>query len=201
MSSLNVSPSDVRSSRGRRRDVDTALLESIRSAATFGTISGVLAKALRKWAALWEEPGLQHDVTVCYNSRLRATIARWVIASNRLEVGVRFFQLDGDPREVLCHEIAHAVAIRKYGRSVRPHGSEWRGLVREAGYEPKAHSVASSRIHSRAARSTAPLAYEHRCPVCHSVRYGRRAIKSWRCVECVAIGLPGNLTVRLVPQA
>ena len=39
--------------------------------------------------------------------------------------------------EVLCHEVAHAAVAIKLGTGVRPHGGEWRGLMRDAGYEPR----------------------------------------------------------------
>jgi predicted SprT family Zn-dependent metalloprotease len=156
---------------------------------------------LRRWATLWGESELQDCFTLCYNPRLRATIARWVIASNRLEIGARFFELRRDHREILCHELAHAAAVRRHGRAVRPHGPEWRELVRKAEYEPNVHRVSDRTSHAAPRGIRAPLAYEHRCPVCQSVRYGRKPVKSWRCVECVNAGLPGHLTIRVMPRA
>jgi predicted SprT family Zn-dependent metalloprotease len=38
---------------------------------------------------------------------------------------------------VLCHELAHLAARERHGDRIRPHGPEWKALMRAAGYEPK----------------------------------------------------------------
>ena len=181
-----------------RRRQEGPLVPLIRSAIASGVISGHLARTLRSWAKLWRVPGLSDRITFRHNACLRTTIARWLIASHCLEVSTRFFELRLDHREILCHELAHAAASRIHGRSVRPHGHEWRELMREAGYEPRARRV--SQRGSRASPNTIPSQslYEHRCAVCHAVRYGKKPVKSWRCVQCVGAGLAGHLTIKVV---
>jgi predicted SprT family Zn-dependent metalloprotease len=186
------------SKRSRGKDV---LVQSTRRAISHGVLSGELARTIERWAELWRVVGLRDRVTVHFNARLRTTIARWVIESNRLEISSRFFELRRDQRQILCHEFAHAAAVMKYGRAVRPHGPEWCHFVRVAGFEPVTHLVfrQAGRATSKAAR---PLpVYEHRCVVCQAIRYARKPVTNWRCVECVGAGLDGALDIRTVPHA
>jgi predicted SprT family Zn-dependent metalloprotease len=184
-----------------RRRKERPLVPLIRTAIASGVISGHLARTLRSWAKLWRVPGLSDRITFRHNARLRTTIARWLIESNCLEVSTRFFELRRDHREILCHELAHAAASRIHGRCVRPHGHEWRELMREAGYEPRARRVYQRG--TQASPSTVPSQslYEHRCAVCHAVRYGKKPVRSWRCVGCVGAGLTGHLTIKVVPRS
>lgn len=177
------------------------LVASIQRAVASGVISGQLARTLRHWAKLWSVPELPDNIKFCHNPRLRRTIARWVIESNTVELGARFFELSRDHREILCHELAHAAAVRMRGRSVRPHGPAWCELLREAGYEPRAHRVSDRRRHASLTADHSPLIYEHRCPVCHAVRYGKRPVKNWRCVECARAGLSGHLVITTEPNS
>jgi predicted SprT family Zn-dependent metalloprotease len=39
--------------------------------------------------------------------------------------------------EVLCHEAAHVAVHELHGRGCRPHGSEWKSLMRAAGYDAR----------------------------------------------------------------
>jgi predicted SprT family Zn-dependent metalloprotease len=180
--------------RALNRD-DASLVASVRSATISGVISGQLARTLQRWAKLWRMPELLDRLTFRCNPRLRTTIARWVIRANCVEVSVQFFELHGDHREILCHELAHAAAVSLCGRVVQPHGTQWRELVRRAGYEPSSHRVTDRKARASWSGIRSKLVYEHRCPVCHSVRYGKAPVKSWRCVECADAGLPGDLTI------
>jgi len=183
-------------SRGKDR-----LVRSTRRAISHGILSGELARTIQRWAELWRVAGLRECITVHFNAHLRTTIARWVIASSRLEIGSRFFDARRDQRQILCHELAHAAAVTKFGRAVRPHGPEWRHFVRVAGFQPMTHVVSH-----RAGRPTSKVAgvlpiYEHRCVVCQVVRYARKRVTNWRCVECVDTGLDGALKIRIVSDA
>jgi SprT protein len=39
--------------------------------------------------------------------------------------------------ETVPHEVAHMVAYLRYGRSIRPHGPEWRAIMAQFGAEPE----------------------------------------------------------------
>lgn len=171
---------------------------SIRRAISSGTVSGELARTFHGLAVLWKLPQLRNRVTLRLNPRLRTTIARWVIDSSGLEVSTRFFALR-DQRQILCHELAHAAAVMKYGRAVRPHGPEWCGLIRMAGFEPQTRRSTDRPRGTVPRRGPTTTSYEHRCAVCQAIRYAKRPVKNWRCAECVGAGLGGKLTITSVP--
>jgi predicted SprT family Zn-dependent metalloprotease len=186
------------SKRSRRKE---RLVRSTKRAISHGVLCGELARTIQRWAVLWHVAGLRDRVRIHFNPRLRTTIARWVIASSRLEIGSRFFDARRDQRQILCHELAHAATVMKFGRAVRPHGPEWSHFVRLAGFQAMTHLVSH-----RAGRTMSNVAgvepiYEHRCVVCQAVRYARKRVTSWRCVECVGTGLDGVLNIRIVPES
>jgi SprT-like family len=148
------------------------------------------------WIAIWRVPELRSQVMFRRNPRLRVTVARWVQASQCVELGIRFFQLRRHQEEILCHELAHAAAVAKHGPSVSAHGLEWRALVRAAGFEPKVRWLSARENKTRGiVRGRTSRLYEHRCCVCQAVRLARRAMKQWHCVECVNAGLAGRLEI------
>jgi predicted SprT family Zn-dependent metalloprotease len=165
-------------------------------------ISGTLWRRIGQWLELWGIPGFETLVRIRYNPRLRTTIARWVTRQKTVEVGRRFKQDRRRRAEVLCHELAHAAVTAIYGSTVQPHGPEWRDLVRLAGFELRASEsrVRSQKMPTRNGNESPPL-YEHRCPVCQSVRFGRKPAASWRCLECVRAGLTGQLRIRLARRS
>lgn len=154
------------------------------------------APLIRTWAHLWRVAGLETQVTVAFSQRLRRSLGRCAPAAGRvvLHPSLR----DAEPSrldEVLCHEVAHVAAYRLYGRAVRPHGPEWRQLVELAGYHAAVRAPGPARLQRHTPTRQATLSYEHRCPVCHSARLARRPVRRWRCAECVAAGLDGEMLV------
>jgi predicted SprT family Zn-dependent metalloprotease len=145
---------------------------------------GALAKA-------WKQPWLR-SLTVIVNPRLSTAAGRCITASGVIELSrkttrrVRRVQ-----REVVCHEAAHAVVWRRLGRSVRPHGPEWRALVRAAGFEPRPTLTRCGARHDHLSRTL----FMHVCDVCHFAKRARRRMTLWRCPECRAIGLEGLLRI------
>lgn len=96
------------------------------------------AEWLANWAAIWGVPDLPSRVRIVFSQRLRRALGRCSprTGSIRLNPGL----LDAAPealREVVCHEAAHAAVWLLHGRSARPHGREWKDLMRRAGYEPR----------------------------------------------------------------
>ncbi len=159
---------------------------------------------LERWGALWGVPDLATRVTVEPSTRLRRSLGRCRPATGRITI--RASLLDGDPgllEEVLCHEAAHVAARVLAGPEARPHGAEWRELVRAAGFEPRIRrgedvGDVGDVAPAGSGRTSGRFRYEHRCPVCQSVRYANTPLPRWRCLECAEAGLAGAMEVRRV---
>ena len=154
---------------------------------------------LLAWAELWHVPTLGSALHIELSPRLRCSLGRCYPASGRVRVSPRLFDAPRDTvREVLCHEAAHVATHMLHGRLARPHGREWAGLMRAAGYEPKvAMAVVSSPSSPRDAGQPRVL-YRHRCPVCGATRVARRTVRAWRCRACDEVGLDGRLVVSTI---
>ena len=151
---------------------------------------------LAGWAHTWGMSGLERRITIRVSSRLRTSFGRCVPA--RGEVRIASFLLDASRSllgEVLCHETAHAAVYLRHGGRVRPHGTEWRALMRAAGFEPRVQLPrdALAALPKRAQR--ARRLWEHRCPVCHAAQFAGRPVRQWRCAPCRAAGLDGELVI------
>jgi len=97
--------------------------------------------------------------------------------------------------EVLCHEAAHAAVYELHGRHVRPHGSEWKDLMKLAGYIPRVRIPADELEALPPAARRARILWEHRCAVCQVSRMAGRPVRRWRCANCLRRGLSGKLTI------
>ena len=156
------------------------------------------------WGATWGLPDLERIVSVTFSSRLTTSLGRCRPSTGRVSLRADL-QHTEDTRlaEVLCHEVAHVAAFHLFGREAAPHGPEWRHLVFSAGFQPRAKTTEfTPDLGSGARRNTTdhPLRYEHRCPVCQSVRYARRSVGRWRCAECLVAGLGGELVITKHPH-
>lgn len=155
----------------------------------------VLRERLAHWAELWRLPGLEDSVSIAFSSRLRRTLGRCRPAMGRITLSQ---DLQDQPpeqlAEVLCHEAAHVAAYRLYGRQTKPHGPEWQRLVAAAGFGPRTRAKAPGPSKDPGPPQEKPMV-EHRCPVCQTARFARRAVPTWRCAECLEAGLDGVLVI------
>jgi len=110
---------------------------------------------LQGWCDLWNVGDLAPEISVEISSRMTRSLGRCYpdrqlirIAKYVLEHSEDLFQ------EVLCHEAAHVAAHELHGRSIRPHGPEWKTLIQMAGYPPTVRykGVPLSRLPQRARR-------------------------------------------------
>jgi len=152
-----------------------------------------LLEAAARLARLWSCASLADSVSIRFSARLSRAWARTNLATNTITLAR---ELKDDPErlnDVLCHELAHVVSHERVGRAEGPHGPTWRRLVHEAGRNP------SIRLEDREATRTMtkPEArtFVHRCPICDFSRTARRPMTSWRCADCTAAGLSGELIV------
>lgn len=136
-------------------------------------------------------------MTVTFSHRLRHTLGRCTPIRGEIVLSASLRSAPASKlAPVLCHEAAHVAAFLLYGGAVAPHGKEWAALVRAVGHTPSMrllypsdHSLKLTRTHLGAFR------FEHRCPVCHSVRWAARRVSVWRCAECRSAGLIGVMEI------
>lgn len=96
-------------------------------------------------------------------------------------------------REVLCHEAAHVVVFLLYGSRCKPHGAQWKALMRAAQCKPRA-KIPDTEIHGRLPDVQGKrYRYTHRCLDCGSIYRSRRTDRRWRCKNCKSSGLNGFL--------
>jgi len=157
-------------------------------------LSNDLKERASGWIRQWRVPALLQQISLRRNDSLRTTIARWRENEKCLELGPRFFRMRRRQDEIICHELAHAAALQIYGKGVSPHGAEWQALIAAVGYPPSPVFKTSKSI-SQAPHRNENSWHEHRCPVCHSVRFAKKKMPRWRCTECTEHGLSGLLEI------
>ena len=111
---------------------------SLRSVAVNAALPSEATSSLHHWLHLWNTPELAARTTIEWSPRLTRSLGRCY--PERRLIRLASF-LDEAPNglleEVLCHELAHVAARELHGTRIRPHGPEWKALMRDAGYEPK----------------------------------------------------------------
>jgi predicted SprT family Zn-dependent metalloprotease len=155
-----------------------------------------------RWGAEWGLPDLASSVYVTFSSRLKRSIGRCRPATGRITLHKDLLVADPERlAEVLCHEVGHVAAFQLFGSGTAPHGPEWRELVERVGFQPSTRTRESVPAPLISSSPSTILPYEHRCPVCQSVRFARRPVGRWRCGECMEAGLDGELVISRNPRA
>jgi predicted SprT family Zn-dependent metalloprotease len=155
---------------------------------------------LAAWSEVWRLPELPYRVRIVSSSRLQSSLGRCSPRDGliRLNPGL----LDGPPaalREVVCHEAAHIATWLLHGRRARAHGSEWKELMRLAGYAPRVRWAEAAVPDPVRRRRRPSVIYVHSCPVCRSQWIARTTSSAWRCATCREAGREGRLTVSKRP--
>jgi predicted SprT family Zn-dependent metalloprotease len=153
--------------------------------------------AIARCADSWNEPDLAERLTLSVSPRLRRSLGRCYPERGLVYVARFALQFSAELRvEIVTHEVAHLVVFQRHGRRCRPHGAEWKSLMRSLGLTPRIRiQLARPEAALPAGAIPTRVLYEHRCPVCHSVSLARRRMNRWRCRECVTVGLPGMLEI------
>ncbi len=155
------------------------------------------AQALTRWAESGRTPDLIRHVRISYSRRLRKSLGRVRPKSGIITLNAR---LTSAPHaillEVLCHEAAHVAVYLRHGWSAKPHGPEWRELIRLAGYQPTTRLLCSELSSQEKPGRVIPLRKHCRCPVCSTEYFVRRHNSSYHCSLCLRKGL----TVKLEPM-
>jgi SprT protein len=151
------------------------------------------------WAALWGLPGLERRVTIRFSRRLTASLGRATPARRSVRLAAALAA--GPPAflaEVLCHELAHVAAWEIHGDGIRPHGREWKELMRRAGYRPSTRLTPPPGLAlpaPRRRRRRRRYLYDHRCETCGWSRTARAVVRRWRCAPCADAGRVGKLAI------
>ncbi len=80
-----------------------------------------------QWQVIFA-PGMGRRLGTCSSSRQLIRISQ-----THLERGTHEQLLD-----TVRHEVAHAIVHQRFGRDVKPHGSEWKTIARQLGATPRA---------------------------------------------------------------
>jgi len=119
-----------------------------------------LGAPVARWAATWQRPGLERRLHISFSTRMTRSLGR--CHPERGVIRLASWLRDAPASllaEVLCHEVAHVATWELHGRACRPHGAEWRALMRAAGFEPRVRLPAElvpSAVRARRARPTPP---------------------------------------------
>ena len=151
--------------------------------------------AVEGWLRAWGTPGLADRTKIEWSARMTRSLGRCHVERGLVRLAAA---LKDEPEElvaeVLCHELAHLAARARYGPDIRPHGAEWKQLMRDAGYEPKVRLAAPPSLRA-AARKRKRRLYLHACLVCGLARTARRTMARWRCARCLDAGRSGTLRI------
>lgn len=153
---------------------------------------------LTDWLETWDTPHLAAHAKIELSPRLTRSLGRCYPDRRLIRIAPFVAHSEnGLLHEVLCHELAHLAARELHGARIRPHGAEWKRLMRAAGYEPKTRLPLPPGAPEppRNGRKRPRFVYLHRCPVCQRYRVARRLMRRWRCAACVDSGLDGELLV------
>lgn len=160
--------------------------------ASFQDSAEQIQAVITKLCRLWNVEEIQDQIKVEFSRRLTRSLGRTQPSQKLIRLNVELqSNLKDYLDEVICHELAHVVTVHQHGISSRPHGEKWRNLVRLAGYEPSVRM----QVNGQGSTRKESKRYRHYCPVCHTKRISRTMISRWRCPECVANGLAGELQI------
>jgi len=165
---------------------------------------GEVARLLGGWGRLWGVADLAQRVRVERSARLSASLGLCYPLKGRIALNPVLFKPANRALliEVLCHEAAHMAARLLARRRIKPHGPEWRRLMRMAGYEPRVriapHAVFG---YKRVNKRRAHYLYRHTCTECGARFTARRTDHRWRCAACYDGGSGGMLKVVRSPRA
>jgi predicted SprT family Zn-dependent metalloprotease len=149
------------------------------------------------WLTLWNARGLDSSIAIEWSSRMTRSLGRCY--PERRVIRLAASLIDGPQNvleETLCHELAHIVAFEHNGKNGRPHGPEWKALMRKAGFAPRARLRWDGAPPTKRRKRRRRYIYIHLCPVCHAKRNARRAVRQWRCAACIEAGLDGELEIQ-----
>ena len=160
-----------------------------------------LQEAAGRWTEVWGCPGLEKRTEISFSSRFRGGLGRAYLERRQVRLSTKLLNEEREfLEEALCHELAHIAVCELNDKRCRPHGTEWKQLMRAVGFEPRTRIPVNGAPPLVRRKRRRRYLYLHRCPVCQAERTARRAVRQWRCVSCVEAGLDGSLEIWRRPE-
>lgn len=142
----------------------------------------LLSRLAARCLSAWRMESLLPRVRIVYNPRLTTTLGRACLDDLRVELNPRLLaDHPGQLIPTLAHELAHLVVHERHGKSARPHGTEFRLLLRQLRLPDEARHHLPVR-HLRRQRTR--YLYLHRCSVCGASFLARSVRRNYYCVAC-----------------
>lgn len=142
----------------------------------------VLQALARRCGEAWDFSSLGERVRIAYNPRMRTALGRALLEEARVELNPHL--LREHPEELvptLVHELAHVAVHQRFG-GARPHGREFRTLMRAVNLSAEAtHSLETARPRRR---RRARYLYVHRCETCGYTFAAGRTRRDRYCAAC-----------------
>ena len=109
--------------------------------------------------------------------RMRATLGSYMPSRKQIAISSRLLAMgdDSDVREVVLHEVAHAIVHARFGNKPSAHGREFRSICKELDIEPKRYvDVLTEKWQTR-------IRYAAQCDRCNVVVVRKRRMRFVRC--------------------
>ena len=148
----------------------------------------------------WGAGSLADDLAIEFSPRMSRSLGKYYPQRRLIRLRADLAEPANSVlyHEVLVHELAHLVAASEPDAGDRAHGPVWAALVEAAGYTPSPVAPSASspdRDERESAVQEEAVWYAHRCPVCGMEKLARAPVHRWKCAECRAAGLAGDLRI------
>jgi len=123
----------------------------------FDKVAACLDKLEEKFGTELDFPKIEFDI--------KGQVAGYAYyRQNKIRLNPKAFELEPEDmmEDTVPHELAHLYARKHFGRGIKPHGREWKTIMRALGVEPK-------RCHSYAL----PKARKHKTHTVHCEKCGK----------------------------
>lgn len=122
------------------------------------------------------EPGLKLP-PVRISGRMRRTLGSYMPARRRIAISSRLLAMgdESDLRQVVLHEVAHAIVHARFGEKASAHGREFRAVCHELGVKARRYvDVTTEKWRSR-------VRFLSKCGHCKVIIVRKKRMRSVRC--------------------
>lgn len=147
--------------------------------------SGRMMELIESWGRIWRVPSICAGLEISFSARMRSKLGSCHAHRRKITLNLLLARPENAEvaREVLCHEAAHLAAYDLFGRRAKPHGPEWKALMRSASFEPRVRFDPAS-VAGLALRRKSSFTYHHVCRDCGARFVSGRTDRRWRCRFC-----------------